>query len=136
MLMRKEVNEMPRLVHFAIPADDPERAAGFYTAVFGWDIKKWNGPLEYWMVSTGPDDRPGINGGLVRRHESLKGAGAAAYVCAVDVPSVDEYAGKIEANGGSIVLPKMAIPGVGWLAYYRDTEGNIFGIIEEDPKAV
>jgi predicted enzyme related to lactoylglutathione lyase len=29
----------------------------------------------------------------------------------------------------------MAIPGVGWLCYFKDTEGNIFGMMQNDPAA-
>ena len=29
----------------------------------------------------------------------------------------------------------MAIPGIGWLAYCLDTEGNTFGVMEADEKA-
>src|SRR5262245_34934162 len=125
---------MPRVVHFEIHAEDPERAVRFYTAVFGWEMTRWGGPHEYWLVKTGPDGHPGINGGLVRRHGPgpLDGQAVNAYACTIDVPSADEYAGKITAQGGTIVIPKMAIPGVGWLVYAKDTEGNIFGIIQND----
>ena len=58
---------MPRVVHFEIHADDPERAISFYQSVFGWQFQKWEGPLEYWMIITGPEGTPGINGGLVNR---------------------------------------------------------------------
>ncbi len=57
---------MPRPVHFELPAADPERAARFYTDVFGWTIEKWEGPVEYWLVTTGEEDEPGINGGIMR----------------------------------------------------------------------
>jgi predicted enzyme related to lactoylglutathione lyase len=56
-------------------------------------------------------------------------------VNSIEVPLLDEFAAKIEANGGTIVMPKMAIPGVGWLAYAKDTEGSIFGIMHSDPSA-
>ncbi len=58
---------MPRPVHFEIHADDPERAAAFYRSVFDWEIEKWEGPREYWLVTTGPEGTPGINGGLMKR---------------------------------------------------------------------
>jgi len=61
---------MPRIVHFEIPADDPQRAAAFYKKAFGWKIEKWPGPMEYWMVTTGPDGTPGINGGLMKKEMS------------------------------------------------------------------
>ena len=126
---------MPRVVHFEIHADDPERAANFYQSVFDWQFQKWEGPLEYWMIITGAEGTPGINGGLVKRSGDIAGDSVIAYVCTIDVPSVDDYAEKIAANGGTIVVPKMPIPGVGWLVYAKDTEGNIFGVHQEDPSA-
>jgi predicted enzyme related to lactoylglutathione lyase len=126
---------MPRVVHFEIHADEPERAVRFYTQLFGWEITKWAGPQDYWLIKTGPDGQPGINGGLLKRHGVIDGTAVIAYVCTVDVPSVDEYTRKITAGGGSIALPKMPIPGVGWLAYGKDTEGNIFGIMQMDAQA-
>lgn len=126
---------MPRPVHFEIHADDTERASEFYGTTLGWQFQKWEGPHEYWMIVTGSDDAPGINGGLVKRMAPLNGDSVTAYVCTVDVPSLDEYIVKVLANGGGIALPKMAVPGVGWLAYCKDTEGNVFGMLQGDPTA-
>lgn len=128
---------MPRVIHFEIHADDPERAAAFYQSVFGWTARKWEGPMDYWVLTTGDAAAPGINGGLLRRRGAAPADGAAvnAFVCTIDVPSVDEYVGKATAAGGSIALPKMAVPGVGWLAYFKDTEGNIVGMLQLDPAA-
>jgi hypothetical protein len=126
---------MPRVIHFEIPADDPERAVNFYRNVFDWEINTWGGPVEYWLITTGPEDEPGINGAIMRRTGEATGESPTAYICTVGVPTVDEYAAKVEANGGAVVAPKMAIPGVGWFAYCRDTEGNQFGIMQPDEKA-
>lgn len=126
---------MPRVIHFEIHAENPERAIRFYQNVLGWEFQSWGGPQEYWLITTGPSDQPGINGGLIRRQGAIDGQAVIAYVCTVDVPSVDDYARKIWDEGGEIVVPKMAIPGVGWLVYAKDTEGNIFGIMQSDPAA-
>jgi predicted enzyme related to lactoylglutathione lyase len=120
---------MPRPVHFELPADDPERAVKFYETVFGWKIQKWEGPVDYWLVVTGEAPEPGIDGGIGRRDPGMEARNT------IGVSSVDEYVDKIQAAGGEIVAPKMAIPGVGWLAYLKDTEGNEFGIMEDDPSA-
>jgi uncharacterized protein len=125
---------MPRVVHFEIVADNIERAIKFYKNVFGWEIKKWKGPMEYWMVMTGKD-KPGIDGGLIKRNKPVKDDSETSYVCTIDVPSVDDYTKKIIKNGGSIAVPKVAIPGMGWLAYFKDTESNKFGIMQEDKSA-
>lgn len=126
---------MPRVVHFEVPADDPERAARFYKRVFGWGIEKWNGPMEYWMVTTGPEGEMGINGGIMRRMGQADGGSPTAYVCTVDVDALDKYVAKVETNGGTIVAPKMAVPGIGWMAYCKDTEGNQFGLMQSEEKA-
>lgn len=126
---------MPRVVHFEIHAGDCQRAVKFYKAVFGWEFQKWEGPAEYWMVMTGPNDQPGINGGLVQRRGEIDGQAVIAYVCTVDVSSVDDFVKTVESNSGQVVVPKMPIPGVGWLVYCKDTEGNIFGMMQSDVNA-
>ncbi len=131
---------MNRIAHFEIHADDPERAAKFYKEVFGWDIQKWEGgSMEYWMVMTAPKEsaEPGINGGLMRRMGAAPADGApvSAYVCTVQVENIDAVMAAIENAGGKLALPKFAIPGMAWQAYYKDTEGNIFGIHQPDTQA-
>ena len=126
---------MPRVVHFEIHAGDPERAIRFYNSLFDWTFQKWEGPMEYWMVTTGPADQPGINGGLLRRQGEIDGQAVIAYVCTVDVADIDASTNTAVANGGQVVLPKMPIPGVGWLVYCKDTEGNIFGMMQADVEA-
>jgi predicted enzyme related to lactoylglutathione lyase len=128
---------MSRVVHFEVHAEQPERAIRFYQELLGWEFSKWAGPTEYWLIKTGPDDKPGINGGLIKRkgpgptgHEPVIG-----FVCTVGVTSVDETLASAVKLGGTVALPKMAIPGVGWLAYAKDTEGNVFGMMQNDPKA-
>jgi uncharacterized protein len=123
---------MPRVVHFEITADEPERATKFYRDVFGWEIQKWAGPEDYWLLKTG-EGEPGIDGGLLRRTDNKPGM---PYVVnTLQVSSVDEYAARVTAGGGEVVVPPFAIPGVGRLAYCRDTEGNVFGIMHDDPTA-
>ena len=128
---------MNRVVHFEIHAENPERAAAFYKALFAWNIQKWNGPADYWMVMTGAKDQPGIDGGLMRRHGPPPADMQAvnAYVCTVEVDNVDAMLEKALKLGGTLALAKMPIPGIGWLAYAKDTEGNIFGMLQNDPKA-
>jgi uncharacterized protein len=127
---------MARVVHFEIHAEDPERAAAFYRAVFGWEIKRW-GEQPYWLVSTGPDGTPGINGGLLPRRgpAPAEGQPVNAYVCTVQVDDLDGDLAKALLHGGTLAVPKMPIPGVGWLAYCKDPEGNILGIMQPDQKA-
>lgn len=120
---------MNKVVHFEIPADDTARAVDFYKKVFNWRIDTWEGPVEYHLITAGADDEPGINGAITRRGENQ------TTVNTVEVDSVDDYIKKIEEAGGRIVLPKMPVPGVGWMAYFEDTEGNKMGILETDEAA-
>ena len=126
---------MPRVVHFEIHAADPERGVKFYEKVFGWKFQKWEGPMDYWLITTGPDSEPGINGGLLPRRGEIDGQAVIAYVCTIGVDDLDATAATVEANGGTVAVPKMPIPGMGWLAYYKDTEGNIFGMMQPDEGA-
>jgi predicted enzyme related to lactoylglutathione lyase len=121
---------MPRVVHFEAYADDVERASKFYSNVFGWNFDKWEGPQDYWLIMTGEEGQPGINGGMMQRPDP-----AAVGANIVDVPSADGYTNKIVSNGGSVLMPKMSIIGVGYCAYFKDTEGNVFGVIEADASA-
>ena len=126
---------MPRVVHFEIHAGDPARAINFYEKIFSWTFQKWEGPMEYWLVNTGPDNQSGINGGLMPRRGELDGQAVIAYVCTVDVTAIDESIATVTANNGTVVVPKMPLPGMGWLVYCKDTEGNIFGMMQNDPNA-
>ena len=120
---------MPRISWFDIPADVPQRAQKFYREVFDWKFDKWDGPMDYWMATTGTEE-PGINGGLSKRMPGQMG-----MTNTINVPSVDKFSKKIVEKGGEMIIPKMAIPGIGWFAQCTDTEGNVFGIIEMDEKA-
>jgi uncharacterized protein len=135
---------MNRVIHFEIHAADPERAAEFYHKVFGWDIKEWAIPghelpkeNRYWLVTTGTQEEPGINGGILFRRGTPPGEGQPvnAYVCTIGVPSLDECVKKAVDAGATVALPKMPIKGVGWLAYCKDTEGNLFGMMQDDKNA-
>jgi predicted enzyme related to lactoylglutathione lyase len=125
---------MNRVIHFEIHASDTARVAGFYRAVFGWEIRKWDDPaVDYWFVMTAPDGsvEPGIDGGIVKR-EGPAPRGEPTTSCTIAVANVDEYIRKIRAAGGRNVVPRMPVPGMGWLAYCADIEGNVFGLFESD----
>jgi hypothetical protein len=91
--------------------------------------------MDYWLICTGKDEE-GINGAIMQRDKPLTGSGdIIAYVCTIGVDSVDKFAEKIQAVGGKIIVSKSPIPGIGWFAECMDTEGNIFGIMQDDPTA-
>lgn len=130
------------VVHFEIPADDPERAARFYRELFGWDINRWAGGtdggegMEYWLVRTVPSDasgqptRPGVNGGLMRRV-----APGQTPVNYIGVASVDEFVRRAERLGAKVCVPKTPVPRMGWFAQLTDTEGNVFALWQSDASA-
>jgi predicted enzyme related to lactoylglutathione lyase len=123
---------MSRAVHFEIQASDPQALIDYYGGLFGWSFNKWEGG-DYWLIHTGPEDKPGINGGLLPRRGPVPDAMAAvnAFVITVDVDDIDSAL----AKAGNVVAPKMPVPGIGWLGYAKDPDGNIFGMMQEDPEA-
>ena len=108
----------------------PERAARFYTEVFGWEIEMWDGPVEYWLVTTGEEGQPGINGAIMRAQQPEQ-----TTTNTVDVEDLDATVARATAAGATVVVPRMPIPGMGFLAYLTDTEGNTFGMMEVDSNA-
>jgi len=126
---------MRGVVHFEIPADDLDRAKTFYGSVFGWQISTMpmGDGVDYTGATTTPVDEqtmmptaPGaINGALVPRGETNP-----ASVVTIDVDAIDEALQEIEAAGGTTVMPRTAIPGMGAFAYFKDPEGNVVGLWE------
>lgn len=125
---------MARVVHFEVHAEEPDRARRFYEVAFGWTFTHLP-QMDYWLISTG--DGAGIDGGLVRRRgvAPSEGQPVNAYVCMLAVDDLDDAMKAGVAAGGTVALPRMAIPGVGYVGYLKDTEGNIFGLHQADPNA-
>jgi predicted enzyme related to lactoylglutathione lyase len=126
------------VVHFEIPANDPDKLSQFYTSLFGWEIQKMamDGG-DYWAVMSVPvDDNQmpkeagAINGGLFKRQEANQGP-----VNYVNVESVDQYLEKAKGLGANVAVPKMPVPGMGWFAQMVDPDGNAFGLWQTDPAA-
>ncbi len=120
---------MPKVIHFEIPAIDPKRAVAFYKEVFGWKFDEYGG-MNYYLASTGEKGEEGIDGAIAEKDTFHP-----ATINTIRVPSFEEAVKKINAAGGATLGPKMAVPNVGYMAYCKDTEGNIFGIMEMDPRA-
>jgi predicted enzyme related to lactoylglutathione lyase len=119
-----------RPTHFEIPVDDPERAAAFYSSVFGWDIKAFPGSPSYYGLAGTGDSQPGIDGALMQRN-----AGAASTRITMGVDSIEDASERITSQGGKVVQGKMPVPGMGYFATCEDTEGNSIGIFSVDPTA-
>lgn len=126
---------MARVIHFEVHAENPERAARFYETAFGWRLQHIPA-IDYWTIRTG-DGGPGIDGGLVGRRGSAPQNGQAvnAFVCTLGVDDLDAAMKAGLDAGGAVALPRMTVPGVGYVAYLIDTEGNIFGLHQSDPNA-
>lgn len=125
---------MDKVVHFEIPADDLERAKGFYGSIFGWELNDvdMGGGATYTTVTTSPVDErmmpkePGaINGGMM-----MRSADTSTPILTIGVDAIDDALKQVEASGGSVVQPRTEIPGMGAYAYFKDTEGNTMGLWE------
>jgi len=122
---------MPTIVHFDLPAEDLVRAKKFYTELFGWKFVAPPGFPDYYLIeTTGLDGKQATGGGMGKR-----GSPEQRIMNYMGVPSVDDYSARVKQLGGSVVLPKMAVPGFGYLAVCTDTEGNTFGLWQEDANA-
>ena len=122
---------MSRVYYFEMPVEDFERAIEFYETVFGWKITRSERPSgPYYSVNTGEEKKPGINGSFFKKEQ-----GWATVSNVINVDNIDECIAKLQELGGAIVFPKTTINGVGYLAYFKDTEGNTFGMMQNDPEA-
>ena len=117
------------LASFAIHADDVQRCRRFYEAVFGWRFEPW-GPPDFYLVHTGDEQQPGIQGLMHKRGEPRGVGGPNCFECTIAVDDLDAIIAAVEKNGGKITLEKMTIPTVGTLVQFQDTEGNIVGAMK------
>ena len=124
---------MGRIVHFEIPFANVDVIKNFYTKVFNWTFTKWEGPEDYWLITTGKDTEPGIDGGLIPVMGEM--GATKGMINTIDVDDLDQTLARVIANGGTEIMPKSPIPGVGWLAYVKDPEGTVIGMMQADPEA-
>jgi predicted enzyme related to lactoylglutathione lyase len=122
------------LSHFAINADDVPRAQRFYERVFGWRFEAW-GPPGFLQILTGANGEASVRGALQGRRELIEGQRTVAFECTFTVADVDAVAKAVAANGGTILIPRVLIPTVGYLIFFRDTEGNALGAMQYDSNA-
>jgi predicted enzyme related to lactoylglutathione lyase len=121
---------MNRFTHFELVTTDLEKTAKFYREVLGWQVDKWEGPVEYWLVTSGDRDTPGINGGLM-----LAGPEMTGTINTAEVSDIDSVLAKALANGAEVIMPKDLIPGVGYQAYIKDNCGIVIGLHQALPDA-
>jgi predicted enzyme related to lactoylglutathione lyase len=127
--IQKEIS-MPRTVHFEIQASQPQTLINFYSTLFGWTFKQW-GENEYWLIDTGTG-KPGIDGGLLPRRGPPPAEPQAvnAFVCTIDVEQLDQAMEKAAGLGATVAMPKMPVEGIGMLGYFKDPDGNLFGMMQ------
>lgn len=118
-----------RVVHFEIPSENPEESMAFFKEVFGWEFRQF-GDQPYWFVRTGDEKASGINGGLMQRKHPQQ-----PVVNNILVANIDETLADIEKAGGMVVVPKTAVNGMGWSAYFMDPDKNIHGVWQMDENA-
>jgi uncharacterized protein len=127
-----------KITYFEVAANDGERARKFYESVFGWKIKKWEGTgpdadMNVWMIKTGTEAEPGIEGMLMLRAENPKTGQEKAFFCTISVDDLDAAVAKVKQAGGK-VLDQMEDDEMGRFASAEDSEGNKFGIMEPKKK--
>ncbi|MCU0634115.1 MAG: VOC family protein [Gemmatimonadaceae bacterium] len=118
------------VAHFAINADNPDRARRFYERVFGWRFVSW-GPPGFWMIETADGQMPGLLGSLQARRD-LGTERLNAFEVTIAVADVRATARAIEANGGTLLMPPTVIPTVGTLCWFKDADGNVAGAMQYD----
>jgi predicted enzyme related to lactoylglutathione lyase len=114
--------------HFAINADDVQRARRFYEQVFDWRFDPW-GPPNYYQVKTAGD---GLLGALQERRALVPGVLMSSFETSFGVENLKETIAAVEKNGGKIVMQPYRIEGVGELIYFEDSEGNLVGAMQYD----
>lgn len=116
------------IVHFEIPANDLDRAQRFYSELLGWKITPADPSSEYYLIQTGEEGD--LGGGMMKRMHPQQ-----MPVNYIQVESLEEYSERAVALGGQVIVPKTAVPTMGYFAQCLDTEGNVFALWEEDPSA-
>jgi predicted enzyme related to lactoylglutathione lyase len=120
---------MPKIIHFEIPATDPSRSRKFYTDVFGWGFEEMPG-MNYWITQAGPKEEEGINGAVMKRQDKDQ-----PLTIQIGVSNIDASLAMIEKAGGTVVVPKTSIAGMGHFAYFKDPDGVIVGLWQHDKTA-
>lgn len=118
-----------RVTHFEIPCDEPEKTMTFFKEVFDWRFQKF-GEADYWFAITGDDNQPGINGAVMKKKHPQQ-----PLVNSIMVSDINQSIDKLKKHGGELVVEKMAVPNTGWLAFFKDPDGNIHGVWQNDTDA-
>lgn len=126
---------MSQVAHYAINADDVNRALRFYESVFGWKFQAWGPPGFYMVDEQSAKTAVPLRGSLQKRREIVPGVAMRGFECTISVDDIDATAAAVEKNGGKIVMQICTLAGIGRLLFFQDPEGNIAGAMQYDPKA-
>ena len=118
---------MNRIIHFEMNSPDVQASMTFFRDGFGWEFNTWAGEIPYHLAHTGEEGTPGINGAIMASQD-----GQPRTVNIVEVASIDDSISKLTGLGGTCVVDKIAIPGVGYSAYFTDPAGVFFGIFQAE----
>lgn len=122
------------LSHFSINADDVPASRSFYESVFGWRFTPW-GPPGFFRIQTGTDDEPGVQGAMQQRRDLVDGVPTTGLEATFAVDDVDATAEAVRRAGGTVVMDRFTISGVGHLIFFKDPAGNPIGAMQYDPSA-
>ena len=121
--------------YFDLTVRDIGQARAFFEQTLGWRFERFEMPYEYYRIRTGPEDEPGIDGGIGAIADAQLSDGRPMTLVTVPVPDLDAMLSRAQEGGGRIVEPKMPIPGVGWYATCAEPGGLLFGVIQADENA-
>lgn len=123
-----------KLTHFAIHIDDIERAKKFYDGVFHWGFNSY-GQGDFLQIKADKSEHGELIGAMQSRKYSPVPEKVIGFECTIGVENIAEIIDRVTANGGQILMPKTAIPYVGYIAKFLDTEGNLICAMEYDNAA-
>jgi uncharacterized protein len=116
-----------KLAHFAIEADDVDRARKFYETVFQWQFMPW-GPPGFYLIQGA-----GVHGALQQRREPMP-EGRKGFECSFAVNDLQATIKLIKAAGGQMIGSRHTIPTIGELSQFVDTESNEAIIVQYTPE--
>lgn len=123
-----------KMTHFAIHIDDMERARKFYDKVFDWGFNSY-GQDDFLQIKADKSENGELIGAMQARKYSPVNEKIIGLECSIGVENIEDIIEKVKDSGGQVLMPKTAIPYVGWVAKFLDTEGNLFCGIQYDNSA-
>ena len=115
-----------QMVHVEIPAGDSAKAREFWGGLFGWQFEAYEGgPSEYHMTRFSD-----TQGGAIMEADGDK-RGPRVYFAVDDINAATARVGELGGQAGDA----MPVPSMGWFSINKDSEGNEFGLWQNDPDA-